>query len=54
MGLCPVCVVVRRQYLGRLHSSRHSFNGIIIKLCQNVYLYEVQVKFEYGSSKVKN
>jgi hypothetical protein len=45
-------VVVCRQQLSCLYFSSHSFDWIIIKLCQNVSLNEIQAKLEYGSSSV--
>ena len=36
------------------HSRGHSFSPIIIKLAQNDHLDNISIKFEYGSSGVKN
>ena len=36
-----------------VHSRWHSFESVFIKLCQNVYLYEIYVRLKTGSCRVK-
>ena len=57
MSVIGRCVDVREvlpSNVGCVHSRGHSFELILLKLCQSVNLNEIQNKFETGSCWIKN